>query len=62
MQKCVPLKYLSNFCKSLETSLINCKFHIYLNWAKNCVTYRNNAYAATDNNNNNNNNNDNTTF
>ena len=34
----VPLKYLSNFSRSLEMSLINCKIHLELNWSKNCVT------------------------
>ena len=28
----VPLKYLSNFWRSLETLLINCKIHLELNW------------------------------
>ena len=27
----VPLKYLSNFFRSLETPLINCKIHVELN-------------------------------
>ena len=30
----VPLKYLSNFFRSLEMSLINCKLVIELNWVK----------------------------
>ena len=33
----VPLKYLSNFFRSLEMPLINCKIHLKLNWTKNCV-------------------------
>ena len=33
----VPLKYLSNFWRSLEMPLINCKIHLELNWSKNCV-------------------------
>ena len=33
----VPLKYLSNFLRSLEVPLINCKIHLELNWTKNCV-------------------------
>ena len=33
----VPLKYLSNFWKTLEKSLINCKINFDLNWSKNCV-------------------------
>ena len=28
----VPLKYLSNFWRSLEMPLINCKIHLELNW------------------------------
>ena len=33
----VPLKYLSNFFRSLEMPLINCKIHLELSWTKNCV-------------------------
>ena len=33
----VPLKYLSNFWRSLEMLLINCKIQLELNWTKNCV-------------------------
>ena len=33
----VPLKYLSNFFRSLEMPLINCKLHLELNCSKNCV-------------------------
>ena len=33
----VPLKYLGNFWRSLEMSLINCKIHLDLNWIKDCV-------------------------
>ena len=33
-----PLKYLSNFWRSLEMPLINCKIHLELNWSKDCVT------------------------
>ena len=33
----VPLKCLSNFFRSLEMPLINCKIHLELNWTKNCV-------------------------
>ena len=33
----VPLKYLSNFFRSLEIPLINCKIHLELNWDDNCV-------------------------
>ena len=31
----VPLKYLSNFFRSLEMSLINCKIKLNLTWTKN---------------------------
>ena len=33
----VPLKHLSNYFRSLEMPLINCKTHLELNWTKNCV-------------------------
>ena len=33
----VPLKYLSNFWRSLEMSLINCKVEFSLSWDPNCV-------------------------
>ena len=33
----VPLKYLSNFWRSLEIPLINCKTHLELNWSNDCV-------------------------
>ena len=33
----VPLKYLSNFWRSLEMPLINCKIYLELDWVKNCV-------------------------
>ena len=33
----VLLKYLSNFWRSLEMPLINCKIHLELNWSKDCV-------------------------
>ena len=33
----VPLKYLSNFWRSLEMPLINCKIHLELNWNKDCI-------------------------
>ena len=35
----VPLKYLSNFSRSLEVPLINCKIHFELNWTKNYVMF-----------------------
>ena len=33
----VPLKYLSNFFRSLEMPLINCKTKLNLSWKKKCV-------------------------
>ena len=33
----VPLKYLSNFFRSLEMPLINCKIKLNLTWKKGCV-------------------------
>ena len=48
----VPLKYLSNFSRSLEMSLINCKIHLELNWNNNCVMYGTDTYAGGDNANN----------
>ena len=45
----VPLKYLSNFFRSLEKPLINCKIHLELNWNNNCVIYSVDTYAGGDN-------------
>ena len=33
----VPLKYLSNFWRSLEILLINCKAKLSLTWDENCI-------------------------
>ena len=33
----VSLRHLSNFWRSLEIPLINCKIHIEVNWTKDCV-------------------------
>ena len=33
----VPLKYLSNFWRTLEMSLINCEINLILAWSTNCV-------------------------
>ena len=33
----VPLKYLSNFWRSLEMPLINCKVYHELNWIEDCI-------------------------
>ena len=45
----VPLKYLSNFFRSLGMPLINCKIHLELNWNCNCVMYGADTYAGGDN-------------
>ena len=47
-----PLKYLSNFFRSLEMPLSNCKIHLELNWNDNCVMYGANINAGGDNANN----------
>ena len=41
----MPLKYLSNFWRSLEIPLINCKVEVKLRWTKYCVL----SLAGTDN-------------
>ena len=33
----VPLKYLSNFWRTLEMSLINCNYSLLLKWSKTCI-------------------------
>ena len=33
----VPLKYLSNFWRTLEMPLINCEVNLILAWSKDCV-------------------------
>ena len=33
----VPLKYLSNFCITLEIPLINCEVNLILTWSSTCV-------------------------
>ena len=47
----LPLKYLSNFWRSLEMSLINCKFELSLTWDPNCVLSNlvgNSTFTITD--------------
>ena len=41
----VPLKYLSNFWRTLEMPLINCEINLDLNWSENCVIVATNAAA-----------------
>ena len=33
----IPLKYLSNFWRSLNIPLINCEIELILAWSKNCI-------------------------
>ena len=33
----IPLKYLSNFWRTLEMSLINCEVNLILTWSSTCV-------------------------
>ena len=42
----VPLKYLSNFFRSLEMPLINCKIKLNLTWKKECVLSNQNGNAV----------------
>ena len=50
----VPLKYLSNFWRTLEMPLINCEVNLILNWSQNCcivstnVANQNATFAITD--------------
>ena len=37
VQILVPVKYLSNFWRTLEMPLINCKINLILTWSVNCV-------------------------
>ena len=43
----VPLKYLSNFLRTLEIPLINCEITLYLNCSENCVIVATNVPAQT---------------
>ena len=42
----VPLKYVSNFFRSLEMSLVNCKIDLEMTWHKDCII--SSADAAAD--------------
>ena len=46
VQLAVPLKHLSNFRRSLERPLINCKVELSLTWYTNCVTIIGNGTAV----------------
>ena len=43
------MKYLPNFFRSLEMSLINCKIHLQLNWNDDCVMHGVDTSAGDDN-------------
>ena len=43
----VPLKYISNFFRSLEMPLVNCKVDLELTWTKDCVISNNNTASNT---------------
>ena len=38
-EKAVPLKYLSNFWRTLEMSFINCEINVILTWSADCVIF-----------------------
>ena len=42
----MPLKYLSNFWKTFEITLINCKINFILTWSANCVIFEGNTEAT----------------
>ena len=47
----VPLKYLSNFWRTLEIPLINCQINFILPWSENCVISEGNratTFSMTD--------------
>ena len=39
----VPLKYFSNFWRTLEMPLINCEANLILTWSANCVMVHTNV-------------------
>ena len=43
----VPLKFLSNFWRTLEMSLITCEINLILTWSENCVISSSDANQAT---------------
>ena len=51
VEKMVPLKYLSNFWRTLEMPLINCEVNLILTWSSTCVITDSNGagtFAITD--------------
>ena len=47
VQIMVPLYYLSNFWRTLEMPLINCKINLILTWFANCVIFNAAAIQGT---------------
>ena len=41
----IPLKYLSNFWKTLQKPLINCEINLDLKWSRNCFKVATNVEA-----------------
>ena len=41
----VSLKYLSNFSRTLQMSLIDCEINLHLNWSENCIIVAANVAA-----------------
>ena len=37
VERIVPIKYLSNFWRTLEMPLINCELNLILTWSRDCV-------------------------
>ena len=37
VERMIPLKYLSNFWRTIEMPLINCELNLILTWSGNCV-------------------------
>ena len=54
VEKMAPIKYLSNFWRTLEMPLINCEVNLILTWSRNCVIVssddadQNATFAITD--------------
>ena len=46
----LPLKYLSNFLRSLQTPLFNCKIELKLKWTKYCAAVGSDNTKANPNN------------
>ena len=47
VQIMVPLKYLSNFWRTLEMPLINCEINLILSWSANCSIFNAAANQAS---------------